>query len=720
MDREIKVETDAYANVKSYRIKWQLTTVPLILLGLTSTQQCALAAGGARLSVQTTVPQAVERMIVKYKAPSAGAGVMSASQASVISRVAGIPLTPYRTMSGDAQVVTLPGKLPFAQADAIAQKLMKDPSVLYAEPDRLVTIQAVPNDPLFVNQWQYFAPGSALGGANLTNAWNQTKGVAINSVVAVIDTGILAHADLVGRILPGYDFITDPIMANDGNGRDANPADPGDWTATSSSSWHGTHVAGTIGAATNNLLGVSGVNWNARILPVRVLGKGGGYTSDIIDGMRWAAGLAVVGAPANANPAKVLSLSLGGAGACGIAMQTAINQVIAAGAVVVVAAGNSNANVSGFTPANCAGVIAVAANNRLAKKTYYSNFGALVTISAPGGDATVDGGILSTLDGGTTRPLRNNGYAYYQGTSMATPHVSGIVSLMRSVRPTLTPLQVKNILRGSARHFSVGSGCTTAICGAGIVDANNAVAAARGVPLLESSALAVNFGKVPIGTTITRIVNVINFGVAPAMIGTVTPAAGFTTTGCAGLTLLPNARCALAVSFSPLAAGLKNGSIAVASNSLKAVNIAVSGNGINPSLEVFPAQGVMPVGWKNSVGSSSVWRVASDTASQGVFSLKSGVITHLQNSTIEVTRTVPLRAVGNLTFARRVSSEANWDFLRFYIDGVQVASWSGTMPWQTVTYPVSAGTHTFKWSYTKDGSVNAGSDAAWIDAVIFP
>ncbi len=706
--------------MKNYCVTGKVSAASLVLLCLASAPQYALAAGGARLSVQAAVPQAVQRLIVKYKAPSSRASVMSASQAAAISKVAGIALTPYRTMSGDAQVVTLPGKLPLAQADAIAQKLMKDPSVLYAEPDRIVTIQAVPNDPLFVNQWQYFAPGSAPGGADLTNAWNQTQGVAANSVVAVIDTGILAHADLAGRILPGYDFITDPIMANDGNGRDANPADPGDWTATSSSSWHGTHVAGTIGAATNNLLGVAGVNWNARILPVRVLGSGGGMMSDIIDGMRWAAGLAVVGAPVNAHPAKVLNLSLGGAGACGFATQAAINEVIAAGVVVVVASGNSNTNVSGFSPANCAGVIAVAANNRLAGKAYYSNFGALVTITAPGGDMTVDSGILSTLDGGTTVPLRNNAYAYYQGTSMATPHISGIISLMRSVRPALTPLQIRNILRNTARPFPVGSTCTTAICGAGIVDANSAVIAAGGRPLLGSSTTSVAFGAVAIGTTISRTVNITNVGVVSATIAAVTPPPGFTTTGCAGSTLLPNASCSLTVSFLPLLAGVKSGTTTVASNSFKAINITVSGNGFNPALEVFPAQGLMPAGWINSLGSNAAWRVASDTASAGVFSLKSGVITHLQNSGIQFTGTgtVPLGAVGNVTFARRVSSEANFDFLRFYIDGVQVASWSGLLSWQTVTYPVAAGTHTFKWSYTKDGSVNAGSDAAWIDAVV--
>lgn len=702
--------------MNKYCMTGKAITASLISLCLLS--QHALAAGGATVSVQAAAPQSVERLIVKYKIPGSGAGVLSASQASALSASAGVPLTPYRAMSDDAQVLALPGKLPLAQAEAIAAKLMKNPAILYAEPDRIVTIQAVPNDPQFVNQWHYFAPASAPGGANLTNAWNQTKGVAVNSVVAVIDTGILTHADLAGRILRGYDFITDPIMANDGNGRDANPADPGDWTLSQPSSWHGTHVAGTIGAATNNGLGVAGVNWNARILPVRVLGTGGGASSDIIDGMRWAAGLPVAGVPANLNPAKVLNLSLGGGGACGIATQTAINQIIASGAVIVVAAGNSSTDVSGFFPANCTGVIAVAANNRFAHKASYSNFGALVTVAAPGGDMRVDTGILSTLDGGTTVPLRNNAYAYYQGTSMATPHVAGIISLMRSVRPSLTPLQIKNIIKGSARPFPATSTCNNALCGAGIVDANNAVTATKGARLLKPSTSSVIFGAVPVSTTLARIVNITNLGLTPATISTVTSPAGFTVTGCAGLTLIPNASCPLTVRFSPLVAGIKSGVIAVASNSFMPVKITVSANGVNPALEVFPARGLMPAGWLKPAGSHAAWRVAADTASQGAFSLKSGIITHLQNSAIQVTRTA--RPAGTVRFARSVSSEASWDFLRFYIDGVQVASWSGQLPWQTVSYPVTAGTHTFKWSYTKDVSLSVGSDAAWIDAVVLP
>lgn len=708
--------------MKNRNVALKAISASLISLCLIGSPQHALA-GGPMIAAQAAASQPVLHLIVKLKTPTPGGNVMSAAQAAGISAIAGVALTPHRAMSDDAQVVALPAKMTYAQADAIAQKLMQNPSVQYAEPDVIVTPQLVPNDPLFVNQWAYFAPSGALpyvaaGGANLINAWAQTTGVALNSTVAVIDTGYLPHPDLTGKILSGYDFITDPIIANDGNGRDARALDPGDWTAFSNSSWHGTHVAGTIGAATNNLAGVAGTNWNARIVPVRVLGKGGGMMSDVIDGMRWAAGLAVVGVPANANPAKVLNMSLGGGGACGAATQTAINQIIAAGSVIVVAAGNSNANASTATPANCAGVIVVAANNRLGKRAYYSNYGALVTIAAPGGDMTVDTGILSTLNAGTTVPAAYT-YAYYQGTSMATPHVAGIVSLMRSVRPLLTPAQIKNILMGTARPFPVGSTCNTSLCGAGIVDANAAVTASRGLSrVLFPTPASINFGAVAIGTIKSSIVNIVNGGLINAAITTVTPPAGFTATGCAGLTLLPGASCALTVGFAPLVAGVKSGTIAVASNSLKPVSIPVAATGYNPALEVFPAGGVMPVGWINSPGSSAIWRVASDTAFQGALSLKSGIITHGQNSSIQVTRTA--RPAGNVTFALRVSSELSFDFLQFYVDGALKGSWSGNQPWLTVSYPVTAGTHIFKWSYIKDVTVSAGSDAAWIDAVVLP
>ena len=245
----------------------------------------------------------------------------------------------------------------------------------------------LPNDPGLASQWHYRGPPAEMGGANLPPAWDLTTGSA-GIVVAVIDTGSMpGHPDLAGRFIGGYDLIADLPTGNDGDGRDADPTDPGDWiTAAESagavfsgcpiqdSSFHGTHVAGTIGAASNNGVGVAGINWVSKILPVRVLGKCGGWTSDVVDGIRWSAGLAVPNVPANTNPARVLNLSLGGYAChgspqvcdCGTSTQSAIDDAVDAGAVVVVAAGNSNRPASESTPGNCNGVITVGATGRSA------------------------------------------------------------------------------------------------------------------------------------------------------------------------------------------------------------------------------------------------------------------------------------------------------------------------------------------------------------------
>jgi subtilisin family serine protease len=368
------------------------------------------------------------------------------------------------------------------------------PEVEYAEPDAILQHTLIPNDPQYSNQWHYFAPSAGNYGINAPAAWDITTGSA-SIVAAVIDTGITNHADLIGRTVPGYDFISDPLVANDGDGRDSDPSDPGDWItaadasgyfagcAITNSSWHGTHTAGTIGAASNNSLGVAGINWNSKILPVRVLGKCGGYTSDIVDGMRWAAGLTVSGVPNNANPAKVINLSLGGSGACSTTSQNAIDAITAAGTTVVVSAGNSNADASGFNPANCNGVITVAATDRNGSRAYYSNYGATVEISAPGGAqsyANDPNGILSTLNTGTQGPVADT-YVYYQGTSMAAPHVTGVVSLLYSLNPLLTPAQVLQILQDTVTNFPSGSTCNTTNCGNGIVNAGAAVAYVSGV-----------------------------------------------------------------------------------------------------------------------------------------------------------------------------------------------------------------------------------------------
>jgi len=228
---------------------------------------------------------------------------------------------------------------------------------------------------------------------------------------------------------------------------------------------------------TNNSSGVAGVAFNAKVVPARVLGKCGGYTSDIADAIVWTSGGSVSGVPANANPAKVLNISLGGPGSCDTTTQNAINSARSRGTSVIVAAGNSNANASGFSPANCSGVVTVASVNRTGGRSYFSNFGTTVEVAAPGGDVRVSSsnGILSTLNAGSTTPGADS-YAFYQGTSMATPHVVGVVALMLQAKPTLTPTEVTSILQSTARPFPA----TCSQCGSGIVNANAAVDAAIG------------------------------------------------------------------------------------------------------------------------------------------------------------------------------------------------------------------------------------------------
>jgi serine protease len=434
------------------------------------------------------------QLIVKYK-PNANLGGDNAPAGSKrmreLSVVAGVTLSYGRLMSGEAHVLRLPGRRPVAEVESMAKRIAALPEIEYAEPDRLMVPARTPNDDSYSGQWHYFATY----GINAPAAWDTTTGS--NTIkIAVIDTGITAHSDLNGRWVGGYDFITNVPTANDGDGRDNDPHDPGDWItpseaasgpfagcAVTNSSWHGTHVAGTIGAASNNGSGVAGINWVSKLVPVRVAGKCGGFLSDIADGMRWAAGLSVNGVPANPNPAKVLNLSLSGIGVCSSTYQNAINAINAVGSIVVVAAGNngSNLNNNSYQPAKCNGVITVAATDRGGDRALYSNFGAAVEISAPGGETFTgnpspapQNGVLSTLNTGLTTPVAGT-YGYYQGTSMAAPHVTGVVSLMVSVDPTLDLTQILEILQNTAQPFPNGSSCNTSTCGSGIVDAAAAV-----------------------------------------------------------------------------------------------------------------------------------------------------------------------------------------------------------------------------------------------------
>jgi len=461
---------------------------------LTSSRQRALAALCIALAVTLPLHAAaggppaawaahaavdsVDALIVKYRnapaTPSLDTATMGIASAAAARRSVG--LRQVRSTALGSHVLRMDRRLSLPDAQALAREIQaSDFNVEYAEPDRRLHVLFTPNDPQFAQQWHYF---EAAAGINAPAAWDKASGNGV--VVAVVDTGVRPHADLRANLVPGFDFISSADEARDGDGRDGDASDAGDFFADnecglgvpgSSSTWHGTHVAGTVAATTNNAAGVAGVAFGARLQPVRALGRCGGVLSDIADAIRWASGGTVPGVPANPTPARVINLSIGGTGPCGNAFQSAINDARSRGSVVVVAAGNEAQDVANSSPANCSGVIAVAAVGRTGARASYSNFGAGVDLAAPGGDGSDS--VASTWNAGTTVPGADT-FAFGQGTSMAAPHVSAVAALMLSVNAALTPDQVKARLRASARAVN----CTQ--CGAGLLDAAAAVNAAQG------------------------------------------------------------------------------------------------------------------------------------------------------------------------------------------------------------------------------------------------
>ena len=443
---------------------------------------------GVPVSSQLAGKQATnDRFIVTYRNTGRMVGATARTQGfAKASSALGLKLKPLHVLGTGASLVRSDRKLDKVQTKRLINELMKDPNVRAVEVDRLYTPKLVPNDPGYADQWHY---KDGPNGINAEPAWDLSTGEGV--VVAVLDTGITAHSELDGQQVPGYDFIIDTEVSVDGDGRDADPSDPGDWHSgecnifgiPEDSSWHGTHVAGTVAAATNNGAGVAGVAFGAKVQPVRVLGKCGGYESDIIDAVTWASGGSVTGVPDNANPAEVINLSLGGSGACSVAEQAAYTAAAGRGTTVVVAAGNSGADAANYSPASCDDVITVSAVGPTGLADY-SNFGSVVDVAAPGGSGVVpaEDNVLSTLNLGTQGPT-TEGYAWYAGTSMAAPHVAGIVALMQSAAETpKTPAEVKKILENTAyANGGFPAGCDyDAPCGTGVVDARAAVAVANG------------------------------------------------------------------------------------------------------------------------------------------------------------------------------------------------------------------------------------------------
>lgn len=485
---------------------------------------------------ETAGSDATNRIIVRLKPAYRGerTQALPSARANDLAVSAGVALRPVRAMSGDAQVVAIPNAMKRADVQAIVDRIRRNPMVESAEVDAREHLMAVPNDPFFSQQTYLQPPGAAplVSAVNAPAAWDVTRGTS-SPVVAVVDGGArFDHPDLVGRLINGYDFVSADCTlaeancstaiqfttANDGNGRDSDASDPGDWVTAADkannriladctvedSTWHGTHIAGIIGAAGNNALGIAGLNWNANILVVRVSGRCGAYRSDVIDGMRWAVGLSVPNVPANTRPARIVNVSLGSAGSCSTTYGQAVTDILGANGIIVAAAGNEDG--PSIQPANCSGVIAVGAVRGDGMRTSYSNSGADLTIMAPGGDyvqTALNDRLVSTNNSGRTTPATYTSAGYYvglAGTSFSTPVVSGTVSLMLSVNPSLTNAQVIDILRSTARPFVAVAGsatcvpgglgapdgsqrpcnCTTAACGAGYVDAGAAVARAQG------------------------------------------------------------------------------------------------------------------------------------------------------------------------------------------------------------------------------------------------
>jgi serine protease len=535
--------------------RWGARLGGLLLCGV-GAMACATAAETlAASSPARLVTQEQGRVIVKFRAggmatrATASAAQAGPQQAAALSMRLSLRLKNGRALSQRSQVLMAQGM----SSAALVQALAKHPDVEWVVPDVRRFVQAVPNDPLFpggqtvitpnVGQWYLRSPDATLVSAiNASKAWDRTKGSA-NVVVAVLDTGVSSrHLDLSGKVLPGYDFVgfgapaigysaSDALAyANDGDLEDSDAQDPGDWVskaeagtgafkdcAESVSSWHGTKVSGLVGANTHNGQGIAGAGWDTKVLPVRVLGKCGGWDSEIIAGMKWAAGVFVPGVPSNPNPAKVINLSLGSSGPCGAAYAETVAMLDARKVTVVVAAGNDGLTLG--APANCSGVISVAGVRHTGTKVDYSSLGPNVVIAAPAGNCTQDlgacrYGLITTTNVGTTTPLPllslyTSGENPAVGTSFSAPLVSATVALMLSIKPDASPQQIMDALRTSARPFpQSGAGlavsacrapssvaqssecyCTTSTCGAGMLDAAEAVATmAGGAPLAVFSA----------------------------------------------------------------------------------------------------------------------------------------------------------------------------------------------------------------------------------------
>jgi serine protease len=519
----------------------QVSPTPVRFLGaillMALGQAAALAA-----SPPATAPAAVERFLVRLRAvPESAAYQAAPGRVAALATRHGLRVAQARHIVSGVHLLRVTARAGEDSRQTLA-RLQSDPEIEYAEIDTRRHVLRVPDDSLFDEQW--YLQSSEPAAINSVGAWDLTTG-SPGVVIADLDTGVrFDHPDLrnssANRLLPGYNMISNATIANDGDGRDADASDPGDWVTAAdvktpqfagctvaNSSWHGTRVAGILGAISDNSQGVAGLSWQGWVEPVRVLGKCGGYDSDIIAAMAWAAGFPVDGVPTNPYPAKIINMSLGEAGSCQDfpAYQQIIDELIGAGVLVTVSAGNEGGPVD--VPANCAGAVAVAGLRHIGTKVGYSSLGPEVALSAPAGNCVNTGAgepclfsIVTTTNTGTTKPATNtytDEYNYNVGTSFSAPIVAGIAGLMLAVDGNLTPQQLITRLRNGSQPFPVNPAapmchvpadasdvqtaecnCTTQACGAGMANANGAVSEA----LRPIAAVGLS-GKVQAGNPVT-------------------------------------------------------------------------------------------------------------------------------------------------------------------------------------------------------------------------
>jgi serine protease len=480
---------------------------------------CAGLVAPAALAAAAAPPPASDGFLVKLRASSGSSGYEAApGRIAALAARHGLDATQVRHIFSGIHLLRVRQAAAASPQQALAL-LRADPEVEYVELNERRYPFAVPDDTLFDSQW--YLQSAQPAAIDAVSAWNVTTG-SPGLVIADLDTGVrFDHPDLrnaqANRLLPGYNLISNAAVANNGYGRGPDASDPGDWISASdlknaqfagcpiaNSSWHGTRVSGILGAISNNDAGIAGTTWAGWIEPVRVLGKCGGYDSDIIAGMAWAAGDQVTGVPDNPYPARIINMSLGATGPCPASYQQMVDELLAQGVLIVVSAGNEGGPVD--APANCIGAMGVAGLRQVGTKVGYSSLGPEVALAAPAGNCVNSAAgepclfsIVTTTNSGTTVPATNtytDQYNYNVGTSFSAPLVSAIAGLMLAVNGNLTPPQLISRLQAGTQPFPVSSdptvpnchvpagpddlqtgecNCTSNTCGAGMANANGAV-----------------------------------------------------------------------------------------------------------------------------------------------------------------------------------------------------------------------------------------------------